>query len=160
MVAAPTPKEEAVLNVVLADMGGSDDASCLERVISPATDLFWPTALSFGDGKLTYAGDARFDEIAPLQAHAKTVRSVSLRMPDQATRRGLRVVENAIAVPSCRVRTTLHSPLFDGNFAVVAIDIKVLGMVGSDTHLRVLRFRGGRWQSYAFGVSHWARPVI
>src|SRR4051794_34018725 len=84
LVAAPSAKEEEVLNLVLADMHEMNDSSCLEAILRPTNELFWPSALAFGNGKLTYAGDARFDEIAPLQTRAKSERSVSLRMPDQA----------------------------------------------------------------------------
>jgi hypothetical protein len=160
VAAAPTAQEEEVLNVVLADTHEADASSCFERVVRPTTVLFWPGAMSFGDGKLSYTGDERYDEIAALEARAKTVRSVSLRMPDQAARRGFRVVENASTIPSCRARFALHSPLFDGGFAVVATDVQIVGVAGGTTHVRVLRRRGGRWQSYAFGVSSWGRPVI
>ena len=159
-VAAPTPKEEEVLNLVLANMGDIDHSSCLERVVRPESNLFWPSALFFGDGKLTYAGDARFDEIAALQSQAKPLRSVALHLPALATRRGFRVVENASSVPSCRARIALHPPLFDGNFAVVTSDVQLMDKPGGDAQIQVLRFHDGHWQNYASGVSSWGRPVI
>jgi len=149
-----------VLGVVLATMRGTDDASCLDPVVSPATVLLWPSALSFGDGKLSYAGDPRFDEMAPLPARAKLGRSVTLRMPAQATQSGLRVVKNSKDVPSCRGRIALHSPLFYGDFAVVATSEQVQDMVGGEMQIQVLRFRDGHWQPYAFGISRWGRPII
>lgn len=155
-----TSKEEAVLNVFLTDMRGTNDASCLNRIVSPATAVLWPSALSFGDGKLSYAGDARFDEVASLPVRGKTSRPGSFRMPDQAHRSGLRVVDDASNVSSCRTRITLHTPIFDGDFAVVAADQQAAGVAGGDVHLRIFRLRDGRWQSHATGVTSWGRPVI
>jgi len=158
-VASPTAKEEEILNLVLADMQ-TMSGSCLKPIVSPTREFFWPGAFSFRDGKFARAGDARFDEIARLQTRAKAERSVSIRMPDQYSLRGFRLVENASAVSSCHAQLTLYSPLFDGDFAVVATDVQFAGVAGGDTYIRVFRFRGGRWERYAFGSSGWGRPII
>jgi len=157
--AAPTKREAEILNLVLANMN-EEKWACLQATTS-TTDWYKPDWLSFaGEREHTRAGNTRFDQIARIWDRPQSDRQMPIRVPGQASRLGFRVIEDANPMPSCRERLTLYTPIFEGDFAVVAADVQFAGNAGGNTETRVFRFRKSRWESVAFGTTGWGRPII
>lgn len=156
---APTAREAQILNLALAGVTPPEGA-CLEPTISPTTRHFGLDALSFGDGKLARSGDGRFDRLDRIWARAKPDRSMAIRLPDQAWRLGIPVVENASSEPSCRRLLIFHLPRFEDDFAFVAYELRLAGVTGGMTHTSAFRLRRNRWEFVAVDTSIWGRPVF
>lgn len=64
-VVAPLAIENEVVERALADIVARND-TCLAAKIDPLVNgpNYWPSTLSSGDGKLSYAGDPRYDRAA------------------------------------------------------------------------------------------------
>ncbi len=156
----PLAIEKEVLERALADVAARKD-TCLTAKIGPLADgpNYWPSALSFGDGKLSYAGDPRYDRAAQAWDEAKPLRSNSIQVPDQAVRQGFRVVEDTRSDASCLEVRTLHLPRFRGDFAFVATHVHWKSTVHTRVDVQVFRLHRNRWVSAASGGTS-SEPVI
>lgn len=159
-VVAPLAIENEVVERALADIVARND-TCLAAKIDPLVNgpNYWPSTLSSGDGKLSYAGDPGYDRAAQAWNEAKPLHSNSIRMPDQAVRQGFRMVDDARSDASCLEVRTLHIPRFRGDFAFVATDVHWRSTVHSRVDVQVLRLQRNRWVSIGSGTNS-SEPVI
>lgn len=159
-VVAPMAVEKAFLEQALADIVAKND-TCLTGKIEPLAQglNYWPYTLSFGDGKLTYAGDPRYDQALKAWDEVKPLHSNSIQMPDQAGRQGFRVVEDARSDASCLEVRTLHLPRFRDDFAFVMTAVHWKSTVHSRVDVQVLRLQRDRWVVVGSGGTD-SRPVI
>lgn len=159
-VVAPLAIEKEVLERALADVVARND-TCLTAKIGPLAEgpNYWPSTLSFGDGKLSYAGDPRYDQALQAWDEAKPLRSNSIQMPDQAVRQGFRVVEDARPDASCLEVRTLHLPRFRGDFAFVVTDVQWKSTAHSRVDVQVFRLQRNHWMVVGSGSTS-SGPVI
>jgi hypothetical protein len=157
---APTAAEKAVLERALSDTVALN-GTCLTAKIVPETEKgeVWPSALSLGDGKLSYAGDPRYDQAALAWGKAKPLHANSLEMPDQAVRQGFRVLDDAHADASCREIRTLHTPRFNGDIAFVTTYVRWKSASQSRSDVQIFRFHQNHWERFGSGSTN-GRPVI
>ena len=159
LAAALEPWEDELITIALADTVAREDV-CLTATIEPTEYDFWPSDISFGDGKLSYSGDPRYDEAAQSWQAAKPLHSSRVRVPKQVTRQGFRLVHEGSSIPSCREVRTLQLPRFQDDFAFVITDVRWKSFTGSAWEIQIYRRRGNRWESFGFGSTRLGVPVI
>jgi len=158
-ISAPTAAEAQLLGHVLADIPPPNTCLASATFVSQRPGS-WADSLSFGDGRLAWPGDERFEHVAERWNRAAPLRSDRIRLPREAAHPRFRIVPDPGSTPTCEVRWTLYTPLFDGDMAFVFADEQGAGeRPGGDVRFWIFLRRAGRWAPLAYGSASYGRMI-